>query len=97
MKTRLKKLRVRKREIRAQNTRKKETKTRRLHKIDERIKKLRLQIKLKETTKEYNLNTSLKSYIDPRIYYRWSKKIEYDWRLIYSKSLQRKYRWIETL
>jgi DNA topoisomerase-1 len=96
MKTRLKKLRVRKREIRAQNTRKKETKIRRLHKINERIKKLRLQIKLKEATKEYNLNTSLKSYIDPRTYYRWSETVEYDWRLIYSKSLQRKYRWIET-
>lgn len=96
MRTRLKKLRVRKREIQAQKTRKKETKIRRLHKIDERIKKLQLQIRLKEATKEYNLNTSLKSYIDPRTYYRWSESVEYDWRQIYSKSLQRKFRWVKT-
>jgi DNA topoisomerase-1 len=97
MKTRLKTLRIRKRKIRAQKTRKRETKIRRLQKIDERIKKLRLQIKLKEATKEYNLNTSLKSYIDPRTYYYWSQSIEYDWHQIYSKSLQRKFRWIETI
>lgn len=96
MKTRLKRLRARKRQIRAQKTRKKETKTRRLQKIDERIKTLQFQIKLKEATKEYNLNTSLKSYIDPRIYYQWSESIEYDWCQIYSKSLQRKFRWVET-
>jgi DNA topoisomerase-1 len=96
MKSRLKKLRSQKRQIRAQKTRKKETKIRRLQKIDERINKLRLQIKLKEATKEYNLNTSLKSYIDPRTYYRWSESIEYDWHQIYSKSLQRKFRWVET-
>lgn len=96
MKGRLKKLRSQKRQIRARKTRKKETKIRRLQKIDERINKLRLQIKLKEATKEYNLNTSLKSYIDPRTYYRWSESIEYDWHQIYSKSLQRKFHWVET-
>jgi DNA topoisomerase-1 len=95
MKTRLKKLRSQKRQIRARKTRKKETKIRRLQKIDERINKLRLQIKLKEATKEYNLNTSLKSYIDPRTYYYWSESIEYDWHQIYSKSLQRKFHWVE--
>jgi DNA topoisomerase-1 len=95
MKTRLKRLRARKRQIRAQKTRNKETKIRRLRKIDERINKLRLQIKLKAATKEYNLNTSLKSYIDPRTYYRWSESIKYDWRQIYSKSLQRKFCWVE--
>ena len=96
MKTRLNKLRTQKRQIRDRKTRKKQTKIRRLQKIDERINKLRLQIKLKEATQEYNLNTSLKSYIDPRTYYHWAESIEYDWHQIYSKSLQRKFRWVET-
>ena len=59
------------------------------------IEKASLQIEAKELTKDYNLNTSLKSYIDPRIYYDWSKKVDYDWRRYYSKSLQRKYSWID--
>jgi len=59
------------------------------------IEKASLQIKAKELTKDYNLNTSLKSYIDPRIYYDWSKKVDYDWRRYYSKSLQKKYSWID--
>ena len=59
------------------------------------IEKASLQIEAKELTKDYNLNTSLKSYIDPRIYYNWSKKVDYDWRKYYSKSLQRKYSWID--
>jgi len=59
------------------------------------IEKASLQIEAKELTKDYNLNTSLKSYIDPRIYYDWSKKVDYDWRKYYSKSLQKKYSWID--
>jgi DNA topoisomerase-1 len=96
METRLKTLKAKKREIRAKKTRKKETKIKRLEKAEERIKKLTTRIELKKTTKEYNLNTSLKSYIDPRVYYVWSKKVKYDWRLCYSKTLQRKFQWVES-
>jgi DNA topoisomerase-1 len=96
METRLTKLKTKKREVRAKKTRKKETKIKRLAKAEERIKKLTTQIKLKKMTKEYNLNTSLKSYIDPRVYYAWSKKVGYDWRLCYSRTLQRKFQWVET-
>jgi len=59
------------------------------------IEKAKLQIKLKMETKDYNLNTSLKSYIDPRIYYHWGKKVNFDWKLYYPKSLQKKFSWIE--
>jgi len=59
------------------------------------IEKAKLQIKVKMETRDYNLNTSLKSYIDPRIYYRWSKKVGFDWKLYYPKSLQKKFSWIE--
>ena len=68
--------------------------TRRL-KDNAMIEKQSLQIEMKELTRDYNLNTSLKSYIDPRIYYDWSSKVDYDWRKYYSKSLQKKYSWID--
>ncbi|MBS7655433.1 DNA topoisomerase I [Candidatus Bathyarchaeota archaeon] len=61
----------------------------------EAIKKLKLQIKLMKETNEYNLNTSLKSYIDPRVYYEWCKKINFNWKLYYSKTLQKKFSWVE--
>ena len=60
-----------------------------------RIEKARLQIKIRMETRDYNLNTSLKSYIDPRIYYRWGKKVDFDWKLYYPKSLQKKFSWVE--
>mgnify|MGYP000265217560 CR=1 FL=1 len=73
----------------------------RLAKIKQRdramIEKARLQIKMKMETRDYNLNTSLKSYIDPRIYYRWGKKVDFDWKLYYPKSLQKKFSWVEEL
>jgi DNA topoisomerase-1 len=57
--------------------------------------KTRLQIKAKKETRDYNLGTSLKSYIDPRIYYNWGKKVNYDWKLYYPKALQKKFSWVE--
>jgi DNA topoisomerase-1 len=71
----------------------------RLAKLEQRrrtaIEKERLQIKIRLETRDYNLNTSLKSYIDPRIYYRWGKRVDFDWKLYYPKSLQRKFSWVE--
>jgi len=64
-------------------------------KTKERIKELKLKIELMKKTKDYNLNTSLKSYIDPRIFYTWSKKVDFDWKKYYSKTLQKKFSWIE--
>ena len=64
--------------------------------LEQRIKKLKLQIELAKAIKEYNLNTSLKNYIDPRVYYEWAKKVGLDWKLIYPKSLQRKFIWVES-
>jgi DNA topoisomerase-1 len=56
-----------------------------------------LKLKIEETreTKEYNLRTSLKSYIDPRVYYKWGKKVDFDWKLYYPKTFQRKFSWVE--
>ncbi|WP_309493284.1 hypothetical protein [Candidatus Hecatella orcuttiae] len=60
----------------------------------EKVTKLRLAMKMAEATKEYNLNTSLKNYIDPRIFKAWSDHVQLDWTRIYTKSLLRKFSWV---
>ncbi len=67
----------------------------RLKRAGAAIEKSRLQIDAKRRTRDYNLGTSLKSYIDPRIYYDWGKKVNYDWKLYYPKALQKKFSWVE--
>jgi len=64
-------------------------------KTKEKIKEVKLKIELMKETKDYNLNTSLKSYVDPRIFYRWTKRVNFDWKKYYSKTLQKKFSWIE--
>jgi DNA topoisomerase-1 len=59
------------------------------------VEKLKLKIKETQETREYNLRTSLKSYIDPRVYYDWGKKVDFDWKQYYPKTLQRKFSWVE--
>ena len=58
--------------------------------------KLELRIEAQKQTRDYNLGTSLKSYIDPRIYYEWGKQVDYDWKQYYPKALQKKFSWVET-
>ena len=38
-------------------------------------------------------NTSLKNYIDPRVYKDWGEKVGYDWKKLYTGSLQKKFTW----
>jgi DNA topoisomerase-1 len=59
------------------------------------LERAKLNLKLQEETRDYNLSTSLKSYIDPRIYYEWGKKVEYDWKKYYQKALHKKFSWVE--
>ncbi len=59
------------------------------------IKALELKIRETRETRDYNLRTSLKSYIDPRVYYDWGKKVAFDWKLYYPKTFQRKFSWVE--
>ncbi|MGB8644151.1 MAG: DNA topoisomerase I [Anaerolineae bacterium] len=60
---------------------------------EERVKKAELQFKLAQETRDYNLNTSLKNYIDPRKYRLWGEKVGYDWGRLYTGALQRKFKW----
>jgi DNA topoisomerase-1 len=57
------------------------------------MEKIKLDIELTKKTKEYNLGTSLKSYIDPRVYARWSTKVGFSLDKLYPKALRKKYDW----
>ncbi|MEM3593942.1 MAG: hypothetical protein QXS27_04380, partial [Candidatus Jordarchaeaceae archaeon] len=73
----------------------KKLKEKKTEKAYQKIKELEAQIEIMKKTKNYNLTTSLKSYIDPRVYYEWGKKVDYDWKKYYPKTLQRKFSWVE--
>jgi DNA topoisomerase-1 len=59
------------------------------------VKKMALDVEFTRKTKDYNLNTSLKNYIDPRIYKSWCDYVGYDWNKLYTTSLQKKFSWVE--
>lgn len=69
--------------------------TKMAERLQGRIEAAEGKLDLAKATKNYNLGTSLKSYIDPRTYAHWAKEVGYDWRQIYPKSLQRKFSWVE--
>jgi DNA topoisomerase-1 len=61
--------------------------------LETRIEKTRLDIELTKLTKEYNLGTSLKSYIDPTAYVKWARKVDFDLEKFYPKTLRNKFSW----
>jgi DNA topoisomerase-1 len=61
--------------------------------LEARIDKAELDLKLTKLTKEYNLGTSLKSYIDPTAYVKWAKKVKFDIEKFYPKTLRNKFSW----
>ena len=63
--------------------------------LRERLEKLDLQLKLQQETKDYNLGTSLRNYIDPRVFKAWADYMGLDWTRIYTATLQRKFKWVE--
>ena len=60
-------------------------------KLKERIEKMKKQIELTKITRDYNLNTSLRNYIDPRVYKSWADKVGLDWKLLYTGTLRGKW------
>lgn len=58
-----------------------------------RIDKSKLDFELTKETKEYNLGTSLKSYIDPRVYVKWANQIDFPLEKLYTATLRKKYSW----
>jgi DNA topoisomerase IB len=58
------------------------------------IRKMSLDVEFTKKTKDYNLSTSLKNYIDPRVYKTWCDSVGLDWSKLYTTSLQRKFSWV---
>ncbi|MDW8276017.1 MAG: hypothetical protein RMJ59_06535 [Candidatus Nitrosocaldus sp.] len=86
---------LRRKEERLRELMGKEVKTKRQEeRLKERIERLRLQIDLARQCRDYNLATSLRNYIDPRLFYAWCRYVGIDWARIYTASLQRKFQWV---
>jgi DNA topoisomerase I len=64
-------------------------------KKEQRLEKVEFQLRLQQETKDYNLGTSLRNYIDPRVFKSWCEFVNLDWTKIYTSTLQRKFKWIE--
>ena len=64
-------------------------------KLEERKEKIKLAIDLAEKTKDYNLGTSLRNYIDPRVFKAWTDEIKADWEKLYTAALQKKFLWVK--
>jgi len=64
-------------------------------KLEERKEKIKLAIDLAEKTKDYNLGTSLRNYIDPRVFKAWTDEIKADWEKLYTATLQKKFLWVK--
>ncbi len=61
----------------------------------ERSEKLQLQIDLSEKTKDYNIGTSLRNYIDPRVFKAWTDEVGVEWEKLYTSALQKKFLWVK--
>lgn len=61
--------------------------------IQEQLRKAELSYFLAKDSGEYNLGTSLKAYIDPRVYSEWAKNNDVDLDKIYNKTLKKKFSW----
>ena len=84
----------------------KKSKTKRIKTLNEQIKKqkikqkemvekLGLQIDLSEKTKDYNIGTSLRNYIDPRVFKAWTDEVGAEWEKLYTSALQKKFLWVK--
>jgi len=61
----------------------------------ERLQKLELQLDLSEKTKDYAIGTSLRNYIDPRIFKAWTDEVGAEWEKLYTAALQKKFLWVK--
>ncbi len=57
--------------------------------------KLKVQKAIASENRTWNLGTSQKSYIDPRVYFNWGQQVKYDvLDKYYSKTLELKFQWV---
>ena len=63
--------------------------------VNKRKQSLKLRLKQMKLSKTWNLGTSLKNYIDPRVSVKYCRKVNYDWKNYYPKTLVTKFGWAE--
>ena len=63
-------------------------------KLKLRAEKMKLTIDLAEKTRDYNLGTSLRNYIDPRVFKAWTDQVGLEWEKLYTTALQKKFQWV---
>jgi DNA topoisomerase-1 len=67
----------------------------RLDRAQHALGKLKAQALVAGKNRNWNLTTSLKSYVDPRVFYRWGQEVGYDvLERYYSATLRRKFSWV---
>ncbi len=58
--------------------------------------KIKAQASIASKKRTWNLGTSLKSYIDPRVYFDWGQQVDYDvLEKYYPTTLRRKFAWVK--
>jgi len=62
-----------------------------------RKEKIKLAIELAEKTRDYNLGTSLRNYIDPRVFKAWTDEVDAEWEKLYTAALQKKFLWVKSV
>ena len=60
----------------------------------ERVERMEMQVRLATRTKDYNIGTSLRNYIDPRLFKAWTDEVGAEWSKLYTSALQRKFLWV---
>ena len=60
----------------------------------DRVERMEMQIDLATRTRDYNVGTSLRNYIDPRLFKAWTDEVGVEWTKMYTSALQRKFLWV---
>ena len=63
--------------------------------VVKRKQSLKLRLTQMKLSKTWNLGTSLRNYIDPRVSVKFCREINYDWKNYYPKTLVTKFAWAE--
>ncbi len=68
---------------------------RNLRQTEAALDKVKIEGTIAARDRTWNLDTSLKSCIDPRVFYEWGQQVEYDvLGLYYPEALQHKFAWV---
>jgi DNA topoisomerase-1 len=65
--------------------------------VQKRRQSLKLRLEQMKLNKKWNLGTSLRNYIDPRVVVEFCEKVDFDWRAYYPKTLVGKFAWAENV